>query len=236
MGVSRVLADLHGAVPVIGPSLLGCDFGRLADEVQRLEQAGARVFHLDIMDGHFVPNLSFGLPVVEAVRRATTSPLDVHLMISAPGRYVEEFREAGADLITIHIEAVPEPGELLETIRKLGAGAGLTLNPYTPVTDIEPYLDLCDLVLVMSVNPGFGGQQFHPEALDKLRWLRDRVRSDVLLSVDGGVNPTTIGDCARAGADLFVVGTALLNHSNYRQRLAELTALVKSIKDVEVQP
>jgi ribulose-phosphate 3-epimerase len=236
MGVSQVLADLHGAVPVIGPSLLGCDFGRLADEVQQLEHAGARVFHLDIMDGHFVPNLSFGLPVVEAVRRATTRPLDVHLMISAPGRYVEGFREAGADLITVHIEAVPEPGRLLEKIRKLGAGAGLTLNPYTSVTELEPFLDLCDLVLVMSVNPGFGGQQFQPVALEKLRWLRERVGSDVLLSVDGGVNPETISDCAQAGADLLVVGSALLNHDNYRQRLAELTALAKSIKDVEVEP
>jgi ribulose-phosphate 3-epimerase len=229
-----MIAELRGAAPLVGPSLLGCDFGHLAREVAKLEGAGAKVFHLDIMDGHFVPNLSFGLPVVEAVRRATRRPLDVHLMIDAPARYVEEFRQAGADLITIHVEAVPEPGPLLERIRSLGAAPGITLNPYTPVTDIEPYLGLCDLVLVMSVDPGFGGQQFQPVALDKLLWLRERVARRTLLSIDGGVNPTTIRDCAQAGADILVVGTALLNHNNYRKRFAELTALAKSTRDVEV--
>jgi ribulose-phosphate 3-epimerase len=233
MGVPQVIADLRELAPAVEPSLLGCDFGHLAQEVEHLEEAGAKVFHLDVMDGHFVPNLSFGLPVVAAVRRATKRPLDVHLMIAVPERYIEQFRDAGADLITFHIEAVPEPGPLLERIRSVGAAAGLTLNPYTHVSEIEPYLELCDLILVMSVNPGFGGQEFEPAALEKLRWLKERAGPNVLLSVDGGVNPQTIADCARAGADLLVVGTALLNHSDYRRRLAQMTKLVRSAQDVE---
>ena len=228
MGVSPLLADLHAAVPLIGPSLLACDFGNLDREVRRLEEAGARILHLDVMDGHFVPNLSFGVPIVEAVRRVTDLALDVHLMISDPGRYIEPFREAGADLITIHIEAVPDPTFLLAQIRGLGAAAGLALNPPTPVQAVEEYLDQCDLVLTMSVMPGFGGQPFQPVALEKLRRLREKGGSDLLLSVDGGVNLDTIGLCAEAGAQLFVTGTALLGYEDYRKRLAELTTLVKS--------
>ena len=228
MGVSPLLADLHAAVPLIGPSLLACDFGNLDREVRRLEEAGARILHLDVMDGHFVPNLSFGVPIVEAVRRVTDLALDVHLMISDPGRYIEPFREAGADLITIHIEAVPDPTFLLAQIRGLGAAAGLALNPPTPVQAVEEYLDQCDLVLTMSVMPGFGGQPFQPVALEKLRRLREKGGSDLLLSIDGGVNLDTIGLCAEAGAQLFVTGTALLGYEDYRKRLAELTTLVKS--------
>jgi len=236
MGTPLVIAELRNAVPVVEPSLLACDFGRLAEEVQQLEAAGAQSFHLDIMDGHFVPNLSFGLPVVEAVRRVTTRPLDVHLMIDNPGRFLEAFRDAGADLLTVHVEVAERPDELLARIRSLGLAAGLTLNPDTPLAALEPYLSLCDLVLVMSVEPGFGGQRFRPVALEKLRRLRRRVGSDTLLSVDGGVNPETIRDCARAGADLFVVGTALLDYNPYQERLAELTALAKSTRDLEVEP
>jgi ribulose-phosphate 3-epimerase len=199
-----------------------------------LEEAGAKILHLDIMDGHFVPNLSFGVPIVAAVRRMTSLPLDVHLMISEPARYVEAFRHAGADLLTIHIEAVPEPRELLGEIHRLGAAAGLSLNPPTPITTLSPYLDDVDLVLVMSVMPGFGGQRFQPVALDKLRWLQERVRPEVLLSVDGGVNTETLGACARAGAKLFVTGTALLGHGDYTQRLAELRSLALAHNDVQV--
>ena len=147
------------------------------------------MLHLDIMDGHFVPNLSFGLPVVEAIRRSTELPLDVHLMISEPARYVRQFRKAGADLLTIHIEAVADPRPLLREIRALGAGAGISLNPPTPVETLDGCLDLCDLVLVMSVMPGFGGQAFEPVALEKLRRLRALAGPDVLLSVDGGREP-----------------------------------------------
>jgi len=234
MAAPALLAELHSAVPLVAPSLLACDFGALREEINLLEEAGAEVFHLDVMDGHFVPNLSIGLPIVEAVRRATDLPLDVHLMLSQPGRYIKQFRQAGADLITIHIEAVPQPSELLEEIHRLGAGAGLSLNPPTPVKHIEPYLQECDLVLVMSVMPGFGGQEFDPTALDKLHRLRELCGSELLLSIDGGVKLETIGACATAGADLLVVGTGLLAHDDYSQRLAELTGRARSSRDVRV--
>ncbi|MHC4177741.1 MAG: ribulose-phosphate 3-epimerase [Planctomycetota bacterium] len=234
MSASELLADLHAAVPLVGPSLLACDFANLELEVRRAEDAGARILHLDVMDGHFVPNISFGLPIVEAVRRVTDLPLDVHLMIAQPGRYLSRFREAGADLITIHIEAVPEPQPLLEQIRSLGAAAGITLNPPTPLSDIEECLDFCDLVLVMSVMAGFGGQQFDSVALGKLRRLRALTGSKRLLSVDGGVNVDTIGACAAAGADLFVVGSSLFSQDDYGRYIAELTDLARSEKDVRV--
>lgn len=234
MDVSPLLAELHAGVPLIGPSLLAADFGHLAREVQALEAAGAQILHLDVMDGHFVPNLSFGIPVIEAVRRLTKLPLDVHLMISNPERYLEAYRRAGADLLTIHIEAVPDPRALLGEIRRLGAVPGLSLNPPTPVSTMAPYLDEVGLVLVMSVMPGFGGQKFQTVALDKLRWLRQHARPDVLLSVDGGVNSETIGSCVRAGAGLCVTGTALLGSDDYRKRLAELRNLALSSNDVQV--
>src|SRR3990172_7897743 len=143
MATPLLMADLHAAVPLVAPSLLACDFGNLQREVRRLEEAGARILHLDVMDGHFVPNLSFGIPVVEAVRRLTDLALDVHLMISQPGRYLRVFREAGADLLTVHVEAEGETSALLREIRALGAGAGVTLRPGTPVERGEPYLDQC---------------------------------------------------------------------------------------------
>ncbi len=226
--MSQLLADLHAAAPLVGPSLLACDFANLEREIGRLEEAGARLLHLDIMDGHFVPNLSFGIPVVKAIRRVSKLPLDVHLMISDPARYVEAFRQAGADLITVHIETLPDPAPLLGRIRQLGAYAGLSLNPPTPVSAVETYLAHCDLVLTMSVMPGFGGQKFDLVALDKLRLLREKAGPGVLLSVDGGVNSETIGRCAAAGAELFVVGTALFEHSDYRYRLGELTAQARA--------
>ncbi len=183
------------------------------------------------MDGHFVPNISFGFPVVEAVRRATRLPLDVHLMISEPGRYLKRFREAGADLMTVHVEVAEDARGLLREIRSLGAVAGLTLNPPTPVEHVEPYLDDCDLLLVMSVMPGFGGQEFEPLAIDRLRHLRAIGRSELLLSVDGGINEHTIGDCAEAGADLFVTGSALFGHHDYRQAMAEFRGLAAGRRD-----
>ena len=204
---------------------MACDFARLGDEIRRLEDAGAKVLHLDIMDGNFVPNLSFGLPVVEAVRRSTRLPLDVHLMIRNPHRYVRRFRDAGADMLTFHIEEVPRPGPLLEEIRGMGAAAGLSLNPPTHVSAVEPHLDRCDLVLVMSVMPGFGGQSFDEVALKKLERLHELAGSRLILSVDGGVNRDTIGRCAAAGATMFVAGTALFEADDYRRRLEELTSL-----------
>lgn len=223
--ISSLLNGLRLAAPLVGPSLLACDFARLGDEVSRVEDAGARMLHLDIMDGQFVPNLSFGLPVVEAIRRSTRLPLDVHLMIETPGKYVRRFRDAGADMLTVHIETLPEPGEVLQEIRDMGAAAGLSLNPPTDVASVEPYLDLCDLVLVMSVMPGFGGQEFDEVALDKLKRLDDLAGRRLLLSVDGGVNRDTIGRCTAAGAKILVAGTALFGADDYSQRLQELTSL-----------
>jgi ribulose-phosphate 3-epimerase len=219
--------DLRTAAPVIVPSLLLCDFGNLAAEIGKLIEASVQALHLDVMDGHFVPNLSYGPPIVAAVRRLTSLPLDVHLMISEPARYVDQFREAGADNITIHVEAVEQPKSLLEHIRSLGATAGIALNPGTPVSAIADCLDSCDLVLTMSVMPGFGGQTFQDVALEKLRQLRTRVGPEVLLEIDGGVNDSTIGQCAEAGAHLFVVGSAIFGRPNYAQSVANLTRLAQ---------
>lgn len=234
MDATELLANLSAAAPLVAPSLLAADFANLESEIRRVEEAGAEILHLDIMDGHFVPNLSFGLPVVAAIRRVTKLPLDVHLMIDDPARYAKHFREAGADLITFHIEAVRDPKALMEEIRALGAGAGLTLNPPTPISALEPFLDHCDLVLVMSVMAGFGGQAFEPVALDKLRRLRELVGGRTLLSVDGGVAPDTIGSCAEAGADLLVVGTGLFKQPDYSRRMAQLTRLARAVKDVSI--
>ena len=218
-------APLFGGAPRIVPSLLLCDFGNLADEVQKLEAAGVKSLHLDVMDGHFVPNLTYGLPIVETVRRLTELPIETHLMISEPGRYVEQFIAAGADAVTFHVEAVAEPRPLLERVRSLGALAGLAYNPQTPVSAIEGVLDACDLVLTMSVSPGFGGQEFQGVALEKLRQLSRRVGPDVVLEIDGGVNAATIARCAEAGAHWMVVGSAIFSHPDYARTVATLTRL-----------
>jgi ribulose-phosphate 3-epimerase len=234
MSSSQILADLRAASPTVAPSLLACDFAELGEEIRRAERAGAKLLHLDIMDGHFVPNLSFGLPVVEAIRRSTSLPLDVHLMISEPGRYVKRFRKAGADLLTIHIEVAADPRPLLDEIHALGAVAGISLNPPTPLEALSEYLDFCDVVLVMSVMPGFGGQEFEVEALDKLRRLRAAAGSRLLLSVDGGVNLDTVGSCAAAGADLFVTGSALFSQPDYGRFIEQMTDIARSVKEVRV--
>ncbi len=186
------------------------------------------------MDGHFVPNLSFGIPVVEAVRRSTGLPLETHLMISEPARYVKQFRKAGADLITIHIEVAADPRPLLDEIHSLGAVAGLSLNPPTPIDALTDYLDYCDLVLVMSVMPGFGGQEFEVEALEKLRRLRVQGGARLLLSVNGGVNLDTVASCAAAGADLLVTGSALFSQPDYGRFIDEMTETARSVKEVRV--
>lgn len=216
---------------MVAPSLLACDFARIGEEVRRVEAAGAGVLHLDVMDGHFVPNISFGIPIVEAVRRVTSLPLDVHLMISEPGRYVKQFREAGADLLTIHIEEVPEPESLLDEIHSLGAAAGLSLNPPTPVSTVEPYLDQCELILVMSVMPGFGGQAFQPSVLSKVRRLHELAGDRIVLSMDGGVNLETVGACASAGARLLVAGSALFSQDDYGRFIAQMTQAALAHQD-----
>jgi ribulose-phosphate 3-epimerase len=227
MSATSLVTSLQDAAPLIAPSLLACDFAHLADEIRRVEDAGARVLHLDIMDGVLVPNLSFGLPVVEAIRRSTRLPLDVHLMIVNPGQYVRRFREAGADLLTFHIEAVAEPRSLLEEIRAMGCGAGITLNPPTPLESLDDCLDLCDIVLVMSVMAGFGGQTFDPIALEKLQRLRQRMGPRALLSVDGGVNAQTISACAAAGANYFVMGTALFSQPDYGEVMQQMACAAR---------
>jgi ribulose-phosphate 3-epimerase len=218
-------ARLRAAAPIVLPSLLACDFGHLEREIRRVEEAGAKALHLDVMDGHFVPNLSIGIPIVEAARRATDLPLDVHLMIDNPHKYVEPFRAAGADGITIHVEVVQDPRPLLQEIRSLGAWAGLALNPPTPLSAIEQSLPYCDLVLVMSVMPGFGGQEFDETVLPKFRELSARDDVGALLEVDGGISPETIGRCAAAGAELFVAGTAVFRSDDYSAAMCQMQTL-----------
>jgi ribulose-phosphate 3-epimerase len=223
-GREELTSRLRATTPLILPSILACDFGHLEREIELVEQAGAKALHLDVMDGHFVPNISFGIPVVEAARRATDLPLDVHLMIDQPELYIEAFREAGADGMTVHIEVVANPRPVLEKIRSLGAWAGLALNPPTPLSAIENSLPYCDLILVMSVMPGFGGQLFDARALEKLRALRARDDHDALLEVDGGITPETIGPCTEAGVDLCVTGTAIFHSEDYAAAMRQLEA------------
>ena len=225
MSRRQKIIELHRSAPQILPSLLQCDFGDLKGEVDQLAAANVKALHLDVMDGHFVPNLTYGMPIVSGLRGQTDMPLDVHLMISNPQQYIEQFFEAGADMITIHVEAVDDPAPLLKQIRELGAASGLALNPDTAVEAVKPYLDDCDLVLPMSVNAGFGGQKFNPVALEKLRELRT-LKPDLILQVDGGVNSETIRQCADAGADLFVVGSAIFKQTNYQVALDQMYKLL----------
>ncbi|HEV3416951.1 MAG TPA: ribulose-phosphate 3-epimerase [Pirellulales bacterium] len=221
-------AELRASTPVILPSLLLCDFGHLADEIARLEAAGVQALHLDVMDGHFVPNLTYGPMIVEAVRKHTALPIEAHLMISNPADYIRQFHDAGADHLTIHFEAVADPRPVLEQIHGHGCSAGLAINPPTPLSAIDGVVDLCDSILVMSVMPGFGGQKFDPRALDKLKQLRDRPGSHPLLGIDGGIHESTIGPAAAAGAQLFAVGSAIFApNSDYGHALAELSRLAR---------
>jgi len=217
-----VLRSLLSDLPLIAPSMLKCDFANLHREVELLESAAAKLLHLDVMDGHFVPNLSYGPPVIKSLRAITSLPFDAHLMISDPARYVDDFVDAGCNSLTVHIEAVPEPTGLLRRIREQGALAGLALNPKTPVDAILPFIAECDQVLVMSVEPGFGGQKFMPAALDKLRALAAHVGPNRPLSVDGGIDLATIGPAAAAGANLFVVGSSIFDTPDYRQAIDDL--------------
>lgn len=199
----------------ISPSILSADFGRLAADVARVEAAGADWIHVDVMDGHFVPNLTLGPGITAAVRKATSLPVDVHLMIENPDRYVQAFVDAGADWITVHQEATPHLNRCLDQIRKAGARPGVALNPSSPVTLLDDVVDDLDLLLIMSVNPGFGGQSFlsgAPAKIGRARALLDRAGSSAVLQVDGGVDARTIGACAAAGADNFVAGSAVYGH------------------------
>jgi ribulose-phosphate 3-epimerase len=233
LGRDELKSRLRAASPAILPSLLACDFAHLEQEVSAVEAAGAPALHLDVMDGHFVPNISIGVPIVQAVRRITDLPLDVHLMISNPAEYVEAFRKAGADSLTIHVEAAKDPRPLLDKIRSLGALAGLALNPPTPLVAIETSLPHCDVILVMSVMPGFGGQEFDDVAIVKLHELSTRKDCDALLEVDGGVNAETAGACAEAGAELFVAGTAIFAHGDYQSAIEGIHSAAVGKKHVQ---
>jgi len=191
---------------LIAPSLLAADFARLGEQIDQALAAGAHVLHVDVMDGHFVPNLSVGPGVVKSLRKYTSAPLDVHLMVTDPAYYLERFAEAGADTITFHIEATARPLELAARLRELKLGAGIVLKPATPAEAIAEVLPAVDLVLVMTVEPGFGGQAFLPEMLDKIKRIRAALRPQQRLQVDGGINPATARRCRQAGADVFVAG------------------------------
>ncbi|MBA3313470.1 MAG: ribulose-phosphate 3-epimerase [Planctomycetota bacterium] len=221
MNREDTIARLRGGRPVIAPSMLKCDYGNLNDEVARLASAGASVLHWDVMDGHFVPNLSYGAMVIAGMRDRSKLVFDGHLMISEPERYLDDYMKAGLDSITFHIEAVPEPASLLKRIRAAGKVAGLALNPETPAEAVLPFLNDCDMLLVMTVHPGFGGQQFMPDVLPKLAKLREAA-GDRLISVDGGIAAETITAAATAGADVFVAGSAVFDAPDYGAAVTDL--------------
>jgi ribulose-phosphate 3-epimerase len=214
----------------ISPSILSADFSRLGGEVQAVEKAGADYIHVDVMDGHFVPNITIGPMIVESLRKMTSLPLDVHLMIRNPDEFLTAFVEAGAGILTVHVEACPHLHRTLTEIKKRGVRAGVSLNPATPLCLIEPALEYADLVLVMTVNPGFGGQEFIPAMLLKIKQLRsliDRKGWNLELEVDGGIKVDNIGAVAKAGADVFVSGSGIFKTSGYGKTI---TAMREEIK------
>jgi len=212
---------------MIAPSILSADFSRLGDDVRQVVEAGADVIHVDVMDGHFVPNITIGPLVVDALRKVTDRPLDVHLMISKPDQYIEDFAAAGADWITVHVEVCNHLHRTIHKIKELGKKAGAVLNPATPLDTLDYVLEDLDLVMLMSVNPGFGGQKFIPSVIEKTRVLKQKIDTkglNVGIEIDGGVSPETIGDIATAGANIFVAGSAVFGHQDYAQVITELKA------------
>lgn len=214
---------------LIAPSILSADFSRLGEEIRAVERAGADWIHVDVMDGHFVPNITLGPLVVEAAKRVTSLPLDVHLMIEEPDRCVEDFIRAGSDYLTVHVEACRHLHRTVDFIRRKGCRPGVSLNPATPLSTLDYVLPDVDLVLLMSVNPGFGGQGFIPQVLDKIRELRrilDQAGREIFLEVDGGVKIDNIGEIARAGVDVFVAGSAVFGTADYAETLSRMRSRI----------
>lgn len=209
----------------IAPSILSADFTRLADEITAVESGGARILHVDVMDGHFVPNITIGLPVVRSIRKSTELTIDTHLMISEPGRYAVEFVEAGADMVSVHVEADHHLERTLVAIREAGAKAGVAINPGTPLLMLEEVLPYADFVLLMSVNPGFGGQKFVPTSLDKLRRLKGMIDNRGLktrIEIDGGIDKANIAEIVASGAEIIVAGSAIFGKGSPTESVKEL--------------
>ena len=209
----------------ISPSILACDFTKLGEEIESIRLGGAEMAHLDVMDGIFVTNISFGLPVIESIRKSTSMFLDVHLMITKPERYIERFIDAGADLVTFHIEATDCPDKCIEMIKSKGKLAAISVKPNTPVEDVYPYLDRCDMILVMTVEPGYGGQALIPECLEKVKKLKAEIDKRGLaidIQVDGGINEKNASDAKAAGANVLVAGSAVFKYEDRKSAIDKL--------------